>query len=93
MVKIVGLAIVRTGTDIDEPVPCTVANDLSSFGFFQRPVSHQRAGRRSVARSRRCTRREKTVDENEFDSVREELWSLGDWGRALVPELGVRVLD
>jgi hypothetical protein len=44
MVKILGLAIVRTGNDIPEPIPCTLATDLSSFGFFQRPV------RTSVAR-------------------------------------------
>lgn len=38
MVKILGLAIVRTGNDIPDPIPCTMATDLSSFGFFQRPV-------------------------------------------------------
>jgi hypothetical protein len=36
--KIVGLAIVRTGSDLNEPVPLTVATELSSFGFFQRQV-------------------------------------------------------
>lgn len=36
--KVYGIAIVRTGTDINEPVPMTVASDLSSFGFFQRQV-------------------------------------------------------
>ena len=36
--KIVGIAVVRTGQDLTEPIPVTVANDLSSFGFFQRPV-------------------------------------------------------
>jgi hypothetical protein len=36
--KIVGLAIVRTGPDLNEPIPLSVANDLSSFGFFQRQV-------------------------------------------------------
>ena len=39
MVKILGLAVVRSGNDIPEPIPCTMATDLSSFGFFQRPVS------------------------------------------------------
>lgn len=34
--KIVGIALVRTGPDLNEPIPLTVANDLSSFGFFQR---------------------------------------------------------
>ncbi|GAX28755.1 synaptobrevin homolog YKT6 [Fistulifera solaris] len=34
--KVVGLAIVRTGSDLNEPVPLTVATELSSFGFFQR---------------------------------------------------------
>ena len=37
--KIVGLAIVRTGSDLNEPIPLTVATELSSFGFFQRQVS------------------------------------------------------
>jgi len=36
--KIVGIAVVRTGSDLNEPVPLVVANDLSSFGFFQRQV-------------------------------------------------------
>jgi hypothetical protein len=39
--KILGVAIARTGTDLNEPIPLTVANDLSSFGFFQRQVSAQ----------------------------------------------------
>ena len=38
MVKILGLAVVRSGNDIPDPIPCTMATDLSSFGFFQRPV-------------------------------------------------------
>jgi hypothetical protein len=36
--KIIGIAVVRTGSDLNEPIPLTVANDLSSFGFFQRQV-------------------------------------------------------
>jgi hypothetical protein len=36
--KIVGLAVVRTGSDLNEAIPMVVANDLSSFGFFQRQV-------------------------------------------------------
>lgn len=36
--KVVGLAVARTGADINEPIPLTVINDLSSFGFFQRQV-------------------------------------------------------
>ena len=39
--KIVGLSIVRTGKDLPDPIPLTVANDLSSFGFFQRGVSRR----------------------------------------------------
>lgn len=34
----VGIAIVRTGPDLNEPVPVAMASDLSSFGFFQRQV-------------------------------------------------------
>lgn len=34
--KVVGIAIVRTGSDLNDPIPMTVASDLSSFGFFQR---------------------------------------------------------
>ena len=37
--KIVGLSIVRTGSDLQDPVPLTMACDLSSYGFFQRQVS------------------------------------------------------
>lgn len=36
--KVVSLAIVRTGAELNEPLPLAVANDLSSFGFFQRQV-------------------------------------------------------
>ena len=36
--KVVGLAIVRTAPDLNEPIPMSTANDLSSFGFFQRQV-------------------------------------------------------
>uniref|UniRef100_A0A6T5VLC8 V-SNARE coiled-coil homology domain-containing protein n=1 Tax=Leptocylindrus aporus TaxID=1398097 RepID=A0A6T5VLC8_9STRA len=34
--KVVGLSILRTGPSLDEPLPLAVANDLSSFGYFQR---------------------------------------------------------
>lgn len=34
--KIVGLSILRTGKDLSDPLPLAVANDLSSFGYFQR---------------------------------------------------------
>ena len=37
--KVVGVAVARTGADLNEPIPLTVTNDLSSFGFFQRQVS------------------------------------------------------
>jgi len=36
--KIVGLAVVRVGKDLNDPIPMSVATDLSSFGFFQRQV-------------------------------------------------------
>ena len=36
--KVVGIAVVRTGSDLNEPIPLTTASDLSSFGFFQRQV-------------------------------------------------------
>jgi hypothetical protein len=50
MVKVVGIAIVRTGSDLNEPIPLVTANDLSSFGFFQRQV---RACVRLMLRRRR----------------------------------------
>eukprot|EP00565_Helicotheca_tamesis_P000207 CAMPEP_0185741066 /NCGR_PEP_ID=MMETSP1171-20130828/38759_1 /TAXON_ID=374046 /ORGANISM="Helicotheca tamensis, Strain CCMP826" /LENGTH=200 /DNA_ID=CAMNT_0028413009 /DNA_START=617 /DNA_END=1219 /DNA_ORIENTATION=+ len=34
--KIVGLTILRTGKDVEEPIPLTTACDLSSYGYFQR---------------------------------------------------------
>jgi len=36
MTKVVGIAIVRTGHELNEPIPITTANDLASFGYFQR---------------------------------------------------------
>lgn len=39
MVKIVGIAIVRADSGVPEPIPVTVACDLTSYGFFQRQVS------------------------------------------------------
>lgn len=33
--KIVGLSVLRT-SDVDEPIPLTMACDLSSYGYFQR---------------------------------------------------------
>lgn len=36
--KVVGIAVVRTGSDLPDPIPINVASDLSSFGFFQRQV-------------------------------------------------------
>jgi hypothetical protein len=38
MVKVLALAMVRTGTELPEPIMCTLGTELSSFGFFQRPV-------------------------------------------------------
>ena len=37
--KIVGLAVLRTGKDLQDAIPLVMANDLSSYGFFQRQVS------------------------------------------------------
>merc|ERR1712125_74378 len=34
--KVVGISIVRTGAQLNEPIPITVACDLASFGYFQR---------------------------------------------------------
>lgn len=39
--KIIGVAVVRTGSDLSDPIPLTVANDLSTFGFFQRQVGRR----------------------------------------------------
>jgi len=36
--KVVGIAICRTGSDLNEPIPVSVNNELSSFGYFQRQV-------------------------------------------------------
>jgi hypothetical protein len=36
--KILSISIVRTDAELNDPVPLTTANDLSSFGFFQRQV-------------------------------------------------------
>jgi len=40
MVKVLALAVVRTGTELPEPITCAMSTELSSFGFFQRPVSN-----------------------------------------------------
>lgn len=37
--KILSLATVRTGNEIPDPIVCAMSSELSSFGFFQRPVS------------------------------------------------------
>mmetsp|Transcript_17378 Transcript_17378/g.20813 ORF Transcript_17378/g.20813 Transcript_17378/m.20813 type:complete len:201 (-) Transcript_17378:201-803(-) len=34
--KVVGLSVVRTGADVADPIPLSMACDLSSYGFFQR---------------------------------------------------------
>ena len=36
--KVVSIAILRTGPDVAEPVPVSMACELSSYGFFQRQV-------------------------------------------------------
>ena len=38
MVKIIGLSILRNGSDIEEPIPLCIACDLSAYGYFQRQV-------------------------------------------------------
>jgi len=35
--KVVGLSILRTGGDLDDPILLSMACELSSYGFFQRP--------------------------------------------------------
>jgi hypothetical protein len=37
--KVISIAIVRTGSDLNEPIPLSITNDLSTFGFFQRQVN------------------------------------------------------
>ena len=37
--KLLSLATVRTGNEIPDPIVCAMSSELSSFGFFQRPVS------------------------------------------------------
>ena len=39
--KIVGISIVRTASELNDPIPLTMACDLASFGFFQRQVGVQ----------------------------------------------------
>ena len=39
MTKLLSIATVRTGNDLPDPIVCSFATELSSFGFFQRPVS------------------------------------------------------
>lgn len=34
--KVVGLSILRAGKDSSEPIPLTMASELSSYGYFQR---------------------------------------------------------
>ena len=36
--KVVSIAILRTGPDVAEPIPVSMACELSSYGFFQRQV-------------------------------------------------------
>ena len=37
--KILGISIARTAANLNDPVPLSTANDLTSSGFFQRQVS------------------------------------------------------
>lgn len=34
--KVVGISILRTGSDLPDPIPLSMACELSSYGFFQR---------------------------------------------------------
>lgn len=34
--KVVGIAILRTGSGLPDPIPVSMVSDLSSYGFFQR---------------------------------------------------------
>ena len=36
--KVVGITILRTGASLPDPIPMSMACDLSSYGFFQRQV-------------------------------------------------------
>jgi hypothetical protein len=36
--KVVGITILRTGASLPDPIPLSMACDLSSYGFFQRQV-------------------------------------------------------
>jgi hypothetical protein len=38
MVKLLALSTIRTGSELPDPVICSFAAELSSFGFFQRTV-------------------------------------------------------
>jgi hypothetical protein len=38
MTKVIGISIVRSGPDLNEPIPVVMASDLASFGYFQRQV-------------------------------------------------------
>ena len=38
MTKIVGIAILRAGKDLPDPIPISMACDLASYGYFQRQV-------------------------------------------------------
>jgi hypothetical protein len=42
MVQILALSIVRTGDELPEAVVCSLATELSSFGYFQRSVGIMR---------------------------------------------------
>ena len=41
--KVVGITILRTGASLPDPIPLSMACDLSSYGFFQRQVSRETA--------------------------------------------------
>ena len=40
--KVVGLTILRAGKDLSDPIPISMACDLTSYGYFQRQVRYIR---------------------------------------------------
>mmetsp|Transcript_18567 Transcript_18567/g.40430 ORF Transcript_18567/g.40430 Transcript_18567/m.40430 type:complete len:201 (+) Transcript_18567:109-711(+) len=42
--KLLSLATVRTGNELEDPIICCMSSELSSFGFFQRPTIKEMLG-------------------------------------------------
>ena len=79
--KVVGIAIVRTGRELNEPIPLTVTNDLSQFGFFQRQVRITTKGLKMTATARRLSRRRWHFSR----SLTRIVPSCTTWGNAFIP--------